>query len=104
MWRGCWRTDIEAVAAAGPSLRVGFSLGELLDFLLGWLGADICGDDLHGQPVDDGLSSERKYDRLAREWARHWQDREWRSRHWAEYEALERSRQRPKISEPGQRP
>ena len=39
-------SQIEVVAAAGISLRVGFNPGELLDFLLGWFGIDIYDDDL----------------------------------------------------------
>ncbi len=38
--------DVEvAVYAIVPYVRVGFSPGEFLDFLLGWFGADIAGDD-----------------------------------------------------------
>jgi len=39
-------THIEAVVAAGVSLRVGFNPGELVDFVLGCVGIDIMGDDL----------------------------------------------------------
>lgn len=39
-------SQIEVVAAAGLSLRIGFNPGELLDFLLGWFGVDIYHDDL----------------------------------------------------------
>jgi hypothetical protein len=39
-------SQIEVVAAAGLSVRVGFNPGELVDFLLGWFGADIYHDDL----------------------------------------------------------
>lgn len=39
-------TQIEAVLALGPSLRLGFNPGELLDFILGWTTLDIFGDDL----------------------------------------------------------
>jgi hypothetical protein len=38
-------TQIDLVAGAGPSVRVGFNPGELVDFLLGWFGIDIYGDD-----------------------------------------------------------
>ncbi len=38
--------DIEASLHAGiVYLKAGFSPGELADFLLGWFGADIAGDD-----------------------------------------------------------
>ena len=39
-------TQIEAVVALGPSVRVGFNPGELLDLLLGWFSIDIYGDDI----------------------------------------------------------
>ena len=39
-------SQIEVVAALGLSVRLGFNLGELLDFLLGWTGLDIYEDDL----------------------------------------------------------
>lgn len=42
-------TQIEAVVALGPSLRLGFNLGELFDFILGWTTLDIFNDDLEGQ-------------------------------------------------------
>jgi len=39
-------TGIEMVAALGPSIRVGFNPGELIDFILGWTTIDIFNDDL----------------------------------------------------------
>ncbi|MBQ6353157.1 MAG: hypothetical protein IJJ28_07815 [Lentisphaeria bacterium] len=39
-------TDVHVVAAAFPGVRLGFNLGEFADFLLGWGGVDIFGDDL----------------------------------------------------------
>lgn len=39
-------TQIEIVCALGPSIRLGFNPGELLDYLLGWTLIDIYGDDL----------------------------------------------------------
>lgn len=39
-------TQIEAVLAAGPALRLGFNPGELVDFILGWASVDIMSDDL----------------------------------------------------------
>jgi len=39
-------SQIEVVAAAGISLRIGFNPGEMLDFLLGGFGLDIFHDDL----------------------------------------------------------
>ena len=38
--------QIEAVIGVGPSLRLGFNPGELLDFILGWTTIDIYKDDL----------------------------------------------------------
>jgi len=38
-------SQIEVAVGAGGSLRVGFNPGELLDFLLGWFGADLYGDE-----------------------------------------------------------
>ena len=38
-------TQIEVAAGVGGSVRLGFNPGELLDFLFGWLGADLYGDD-----------------------------------------------------------
>jgi hypothetical protein len=38
-------TQVEVVAGAGGSVRFGFNPGELVDFLFGWLGADLFGDD-----------------------------------------------------------
>jgi hypothetical protein len=39
-------TQIEAVIAIGPSIRLGFNPGELLDFILGWTTIDIYNDDI----------------------------------------------------------
>jgi hypothetical protein len=39
-------TEIEAVAGLGGSLRLGFNPGELLDFIVGWVGLDLFDDDL----------------------------------------------------------
>ena len=44
-------TQLETVIALGPSIRLGFNPGELLDFLLGWAGIDIFKDDIYGQPT-----------------------------------------------------
>lgn len=45
-WSRVHAWDIEASAFAGVIYaRVGFSPGEFLDFLLGWFGVDIAGDD-----------------------------------------------------------
>jgi hypothetical protein len=38
-------TQIEFVFGIGGTIRLGFNPGELLDFLLGWVGIDIYGDD-----------------------------------------------------------
>ena len=39
-------TQVEAVVALGPSVRLGFNPGELLDLILGFIGVDIYNDDL----------------------------------------------------------
>jgi len=39
-------TQIDVIAGLGPSVRLGFNPGELLDFLFGWVGVDIYNDDL----------------------------------------------------------
>lgn len=39
-------TQIEAAAGLGPSIRIGFNSGELLDFILGWITIDIYKDDI----------------------------------------------------------
>jgi hypothetical protein len=39
-------TQIEFVFGIGGTIRLGFNPGELLDFLLGWVGIDIYGDDI----------------------------------------------------------
>jgi hypothetical protein len=48
---GCYSyyTQIEVAAGAGGTLRLGFNPGELLDFVLGWFGLDIYGDDLNAR-------------------------------------------------------
>lgn len=44
--------DVEAYAhAAVAGIVLGFSPGELVDFLLGWFGADVAGDDRPLEPV-----------------------------------------------------
>jgi hypothetical protein len=54
-------TQIEVVAGAGGSVRLGFNPGELLDFLFGWLGADLYGDDqARFQPKGDGRQESGK--------------------------------------------
>ena len=40
-------TQVEAVVGLGPSIRLGFNPGELLDFILGWVTLDIFNDDLN---------------------------------------------------------
>ncbi len=42
----CVYTDVNVVAAAGIGTRLGLNIGEFADFLLGWCGVDIFGDDL----------------------------------------------------------
>ena len=38
-------TQIELAAGLGPTVRIGVNPGELLDFILGWVGIDIYDDD-----------------------------------------------------------
>ena len=38
--------QMEAVIGLGPSIRLGFNPGEVLDFVLGWFTIDIFNDDL----------------------------------------------------------
>ncbi len=42
----CVYTDVNVVAAPVLGARIGFNIGEFADFLLGWFGLDIFGDDL----------------------------------------------------------
>lgn len=44
-------SEIEICAGLGGSLRLGFNPGELLDFLVGWVGLDFYGDDISSLPV-----------------------------------------------------
>lgn len=45
--------QIEVTAGAGLGVRLGFNPFELVDFLLGWTGVDVMGDDVDGgQPSD----------------------------------------------------
>ncbi len=39
-------TQIEVAVGCGPSVRLGLNPGEMVDFLLGFLGLDLVGDDL----------------------------------------------------------
>jgi hypothetical protein len=50
-------TQLEAVVAIGPSIRVGVNPGELVDFILGWFGADIYGDDLSRRAPRENTAS-----------------------------------------------
>jgi hypothetical protein len=57
-----WRSDvpahyysqIEVVVGLGPSVRLGFNPGEFLDFLLGWFGVSIYGDDREAEREREG--------------------------------------------------
>jgi hypothetical protein len=44
----CWPyyTQIEVIAGFGGGVRLGFNIGEFLDFILGWGIIDIYGDDI----------------------------------------------------------
>lgn len=50
-------TQIDAVLALGPSLRVGFNPGEILDFILGWATVDIYDDDVEKNREQKDVSS-----------------------------------------------
>ena len=52
-------TQFEMVLAVGPSLRLGFNPGELLDFILGWGKVDIYDDDVEIKKIESnhGLES-----------------------------------------------
>jgi hypothetical protein len=43
--------DVEVGATCGLSARAGFSPGQFADFLLGWFGLDIAGDDTAGKDL-----------------------------------------------------
>jgi hypothetical protein len=62
--------DIEAgISALFVGVRVGFSPGELLDFLLGWFGIDIAGDDTmrpYLEVLEDESASPEEYQEAAR--------------------------------------
>ena len=42
----CYFTQFDLTVGLGRSLTLGINPGELIDFLLGWVGIDIYGDDL----------------------------------------------------------
>ena len=46
-------TQVEAIVALGPSIRVGVNPGEFVDFLLGWFRVDIFDDDRGERPLAD---------------------------------------------------
>ena len=48
-------TQIEAVIAIGPSLRLGFNPGELIDFILGWTTIDIYDDDIERREQEERI-------------------------------------------------
>lgn len=45
-YHAAYYTQIEAVIGLGPSIRIGFNPGELIDFILGWGMVDIFRDDI----------------------------------------------------------
>jgi len=55
-------TDIQVVVGAGPSVRLGFNPGELLDFILGWTGVDIYDDDVEAEDAEDAEQPEEQPD------------------------------------------
>ena len=56
----CHWYQIEAVAALGPSVRLGFNPGELVDFLLGFATVDIFNDDLAAKEREDAAEKNRQ--------------------------------------------
>ena len=50
--------QVEAVVGLGPSIRLGFNPGELLDFILGWTTLDIYKDDLEWEKRKSNHTSE----------------------------------------------
>jgi hypothetical protein len=42
-------TDVQIAVGLGPTVRLGFNIGELLDFVLGWTTLDIYGDDIEAR-------------------------------------------------------
>ena len=50
-------TQVDVVAALGPSVRLGFNSGELLDFILGWTTIDIYNDDLEKRKSNKPLQA-----------------------------------------------
>ena len=44
-------TQVEVALGLGGTCRLGFNIGELVDFLLGWGGKDIFNDDLEVPPA-----------------------------------------------------
>lgn len=47
VWYAPYFTHVEVAAGAGGTIRIGTNPGEVLDFLLGFFGVDMYGDDLH---------------------------------------------------------
>lgn len=46
LWPHPYYSEVRMSAGFGPAMAVGFNAGELLDFSLGWFGADIYQDDI----------------------------------------------------------
>ena len=51
---------MEVAAGLVGGIRLGFNPGELLDFIMGFLGLDLYGDDLEGLPDDWAELAERR--------------------------------------------
>jgi hypothetical protein len=49
LWPHPYYTDVRISIGLGPAVTLGANPGELLDFLLGWFGIDIYGDDKAGE-------------------------------------------------------
>ena len=52
-------TDCEVILGLGVSVRIGLNPGELLDFVLGWVGVDIYSDDAAGAQDDKPAAGAR---------------------------------------------
>lgn len=54
-------SQVEVVAGLGPSVRLGFNPGELLDFMLGWTTIDIFNDDLETKKYKEKSNHTLRY-------------------------------------------
>ena len=56
-------TQCELAAGLGPTVRLGFNPGELVDFILGWTTLDIYGDDPYPNGYETKVGKEKMTDR-----------------------------------------